>query len=306
MLNRAFLAPFATLPLVFSLLVGCSNSNTALTSVSDDSDNIVNGKLVTEMTEARSSTVLLASIRPDNSASLCTGTLIAENLILAAAHCAPKPDQTDVVTLVGFGLNFGESFSPPPRKYPIYRTIDVKVNEGYDPSVKSLGNAPNDLAIFKFKGALPPGFKVRPLPGLDFKITSTDTLEMIGYGDTSETAKDGGFLRQTELPADRITDLIHIAATDKEGIVQEQDIPSPGNIIVKQPDTGVCSGDSGGPLYTRNTDGQLTLVGVTSMGIDVAPNALAPEKKTCRGVSLFVDIRDQLKWINETVNALNN
>jgi secreted trypsin-like serine protease len=68
----------------------------------------------------------------------------------------------------------------------------------------------------------------------------------------------------------------------------------------------VCNGDSGGPLYTRNTDGQLTLVGVTSLGIDVAPNALTPEKKTCRGVSLFVDIRDQLKWINDTANALNN
>jgi len=305
MLKRAFLTPFASLPLVFSLLVGCSNSNSALTTVSDDGDNIVNGKLVAEMTEARSSTVFLAALRPDGSASFCTGTLIAENLILSAAHCVPKPDQKNVITIVGFGLNLDESFGPN-HKYPFYRTIDAKPHKDYDPTTKSLGNAPFDLAIFKFKGAIPPEFKVRALPAFDFKIAASDTLEMIGYGNTSEIAQDSAILRQTELSADRITDLVHIKATDKEGVVQERDIPVPGTIIVKQPDTGVCTGDSGGPLYVKNSEGQLTYVGITSMGLDVTPNALSAEKKSCRGVSLFVDIREQLKWITETVNALNN
>ncbi|MFM6929231.1 MAG: S1 family peptidase [Bdellovibrio sp.] len=304
MMNRAFLAPFATLPLVFSLLIGCSNSNTALTNVSEDSDHIVNGELVTTMTEARSSTVLLASIRKDNSAALCTGTLIADNLILAAAHCAPKATEKDTIILIGFGLNFMESFGPD-RKYPYYRTNDVKVHEGYDATKKSVNNARHDLAIFKFKGTIPPEFKVRPLPTIDFKTSATDTLEMIGYGDTSESTKDSGTLRQTKLPTDRITDFMHMKATDKDGVVDEGDVPVPGAIIIKQPDTGVCTGDSGGPLYVKSAEGQWTYLGVTSMGLDVTPNALSPEKKTCHGVSLFVDIREQLKWITDTAKELN-
>ncbi|MGE5085090.1 MAG: S1 family peptidase [Bacillota bacterium] len=305
MSKRAFPVPFATLSLVFSFLIGCSNTNTALTLAPDNSDNIVNGEIVTTMTEARSSTVLLASIRKDNSASLCTGTLIADNLVLAAAHCAPKTNEKDTITIIGFGLNFMESFGSS-RKYPFYQAIDIKVHEGYDATSKSVNNAPNDLAIFKFKGALPPEFKVRALPTSDFKVSATDTLEMVGYGNTSEIAQDSGTLRQTKLPADHITDVIHVKATDKNGLVDEGDIPAPGVILVKQPDTGVCTGDSGGPLYIKNTEGQWTYLGVTSMGIDVNPNALTPEKKTCHGVSLFVDIRQQLNWITATVKALNN
>lgn len=298
MLKGAALAPAILLSAAFSLLIGCSNSNSDLTTAVSETQNIVNGTEVTEMTDARSSTVFLINFRPNRTTSFCTGTLIDKNLVLTSAHCMPSQEGTQV--RVAFGRNLTESL-----KGPLLLVTEIEHNPSYKLDTKSINNAPYDMAIFKFNGVMPEGFKARPLPTEDYKITESDTLEMIGYGQTSEIIQDAAVLRRTELPTDRITDIIHIQATDDDEKVTEMSIPLPGTILVKQPDTGVCIGDSGGPLYVRDSEGQLTYVGITSTGVDVNPTALNPTGNSCHGVSIFADVRTQLKWITETVAKLN-
>ncbi|MBO9667416.1 MAG: trypsin-like serine protease, partial [Bdellovibrio sp.] len=65
-------------------------------------------------------------------------------------------------------------------------------------------------------------------------------------------------------------------------------------------ETGVCSGDSGGPLFAKVND-KVTMIGVTSMVMD---NSDAAEKRSCHGISLFVDLRAQLKWVQDTIAEL--
>lgn len=306
MFKSAAFAPLALLPLAMSLLIGCSNANTPA-ALSNESQqiktqyNIVNGTNVTAMTEARSSTVLLMNIDiGQNKVIYCTGTLIAKNLVLAAAHCMNKTG----ITRVGFGLNVPESMGPQ-SKYPLYRVNEIKPHPAYNFQRHLLSNAPVDLAIFKFDGVIPEGFKVRELPSVDYKVPTSGIIEMIGYGQTSEKVIDPGTLRSTEVAADHIIDTFQVQRTDRDGQVSEIDVTIPGTIVVNQPETGVCSGDSGGPLFVRDAQGQLTYVGVSSRNIDLTQQESIPEDQACHGVSIFVDVRAQLKWITDTAAELN-
>ncbi|RYZ69125.1 MAG: trypsin-like serine protease, partial [Proteobacteria bacterium] len=76
---------------------------------------IVGGMLVSESTEIRASTVLLMQIQSSGAVGgVCTGTLIAEDMVLTAAHCAP--DQSQI--LIGFGNTIELSRGPEAKHQP--------------------------------------------------------------------------------------------------------------------------------------------------------------------------------------------
>lgn len=253
--------------------------------VSGKTYGIVGGEILSSGNELSASTVLVAHIDKEDKVSVCTGTLIGENKVLTAAHCTTPHGKKTVIAFT----NNASCLSQAPKR-TLRLVTEEKVHPDYSYENTTYENAAVDLAVFTFQGEAPLGYKVRALPPPQFEISSHDTLVLTGYGTTGERTMDSGTLRFTTSSAAKLLPEFYIAALKKTMTVQ-------GALTLEQLTQGVCSGDSGGPLYVRTSQG-LVLVGITSMGID---HRTLDEKKarTCHGVALFTDVRSQLEWIEK-------
>lgn len=277
------------------VLAACSSSDSGenLTAnvepsnceITGNSYGIVGGQVLGSGNELSSSTVLILNIDNNKDVSICTGTLIDTDKVLTAAHCAPPSAR---VTAIAFTNNVGCVGSAPKRT--LRAVIDKAVNKDYSHS-NSIYDATNDIAILKFKGSIPEGYKIRSLPSAGFSAAPSDTLVMSGYGTTAEKAGDSGTLRFTKSSASNILGKSFFLARANRTVSVDK------TIIVEQPRTGVCSGDSGGALYAKTKDG-LTLLGITSMGVDHKAMKDS-DARVCHGVAIYVDVRENLDWIRE-------
>lgn len=259
---------FVTL-LSISTLAACDGVQQNSVSLDGSTDSgIVGGALITELSKTSSSTILIGKYDETTleKRSLCTGTLIAENVILTAAHCLPDPGYK-IVALFAGTKNFHD---------------DTILQSSASEVIETRAHDTLDLAILKVATKYP-AFKVHPLPARDFKIPVDAQIEMIGYGRTSAFAGDSGFLRHS------FTSTSKIFHTN----------PKDSRIMIEQPQHGVCFGDSGGPFFVHSQDGTTTLVGVTSSGYNFDDAALE-----CHGFANFVDIRENLDWITKTISEL--
>ncbi|MFV8258488.1 S1 family peptidase [Bdellovibrio bacteriovorus] len=260
--------------------------------VSGKSFGIVNGQTLASGNELSSSTVMVIHINYKEETSICTGTLVANNKVLTAAHCISSWGGK---TAIAFSNNVGCVSSAPKRTLRL--VTDTAVPDAYSYWNKTdFNNASTDLAVLKFSGSVPEGYKIRELPQKSYSVAPTDRLVMTGYGTTTEKGEDSGTLRFTSTPSSNVLGTsFYLALVGKS-------VSVPKTIIVDQANTGVCTGDSGGPLYNQ-VGSSLTLVGITSMGVD---NRATDEKKVrvCHGVALFTDVREHLDWINEKIKSL--
>ncbi|WP_415064040.1 S1 family peptidase [Bdellovibrio sp.] len=258
--------------------------------IAGKSFGIVGGDILSSDNDLSASTVMVLHIDYKDEVSTCTGTLIDNNKVLTAAHCTSPFGKK---TVIAFTNNSNCLTQAPKRTLRL--VTDEAIHPDYSYWIKSWDNAAHDLAILKFKGDIPTGYKVRELPTSDFAPSESDNLVMTGYGTTTEKGADSGTLRFTTAPASRLIKEFHLALNDSTVAVKNA-------LILEQSDNGVCTGDSGGPLYI-NTERGLTLVGITSMGVD---NKTRDEKntRTCHGVALFTDVRAHLDWIQKKKNAL--
>ncbi|AFY01231.1 S1 family peptidase [Bdellovibrio bacteriovorus] len=260
--------------------------------VSGQSFGIVNGQTLASGNELSKSTVMVIHRNYKEEVSICTGTLVAKNKVLTAAHCISSFGGQ---TVIAFSNSVSCAASAPKRT--VRAVTDTAVPDAYSYWNKTdFNNASTDLAVLKFTGSIPEGYEVRSLPTKSYNIANVDRLVMTGYGTTAEKGEDSGTLRFTTSPSSNVLGTsFYLALVGKT-------VSVPKTIIVDQANTGVCTGDSGGPLYNQ-VGSDLTLVGITSMGVD---NRATDEKKVrvCHGVALFTDVREHLDWINEKIRSL--
>jgi hypothetical protein len=181
--------------------------------------DIVGGRLVTagDMGPEKLSTVGLNG---------CTGTIIARDLILTAAHCYDNSVQG------GYAL-FGVQFRGRDRK--IINIASATIHQGY--------NGPhNDVAMLKLAQDIPAAYKPVKLLPPDLALRPGETVRQAGYG-SDNTANSFGTLRTVD--------------SRFEGQTRS------GALFVRNGRTAACSGDSGGPLYVQR-NGEWYTAGITS------------------------------------------
>lgn len=292
---------FATLSLALTLsvLTACSGgsggskdlSEPANCELSGQSFGIVGGNALGSGNELSASTVLIIHIDSDKKTSICTGTLVDSDKVLTAAHCISAYGAGK--TAIAFTNNVGCVEQAPKRTLRL--VTKTAVHPDYSYYNGETNNANYDLAVLKFTGGMADGYKVRSLPSKNFSLAANDLLVMSGYGVTTEDGGDSGTLRFTTAKQDRMMNQVYVKGRDKT-------LSFPTAMIVDQPDNGVCSGDSGGPLYAK-TDAGLTLIGIASMGVDHRATKTS-EVRVCHGVSLFTNVRDHLDWIKKQLRFL--
>ena len=231
-----------------------------------DQDYIIGGSEVDQSDPVAASTVALYDGK-----ALCSGSLIAENLVVTAAHCIPS----DAKTLkVFFKLDISGAGKSA-------RVVDAVVDPHYK-GEEATGPDENDIALLRFSGKLPAAYSPATLLPASESLSNGETVTLAGYGITeAQTTQGAGVLRKVNVT-------IAQANYGKTEVVLDQ---TDGK--------GACHGDSGGPAFVKMGK-NLFLFGVTNRGYPTnAPDDCAHEV-------VYTNILSQMDFLNSAARQLGS
>lgn len=206
--------------------------------------------------------VVMVLKRAPSGSGFCSGVVIAQNVVLTAAHCVAKTDDTRV--------HFHEPAGQPMLKpvaavavHPQYRAGAIKTRE------RSI-----DLALVRTATPLPARFSPVAIettphvtPGMQFVIA--------GFGVAREELAETAGVFRTGILA---------ARTPLSGVLLWAEDPQKKGL-------GACSGDSGGPIF----DMQGTRI------VAITDWAEGEGRKGCGGLTQGAYVAPQLGWIDSVL-----
>jgi secreted trypsin-like serine protease len=199
----------------------------------------------------------------------CTGTLIAPNAVLTAAHCQALHSR-------GF---VGNGLAQNGREFRVRRHIR---HARFD------GEYRHDLMILILQ---------RPVTGVEPRrlapttlIDAASTARIVGFGTTDVYATQGfGTKRLTDVPivSQRCRGKVNgTSDAARYGCHRNREIVAGKPLFLHD----TCQGDSGGPLLVRDAKGRWLLAGVTSRGTDLGTNL-------CGDGGVYVRVDAYAAWI---------
>jgi secreted trypsin-like serine protease len=231
--------------------------------VSSFHELIIGGKNVRKDDGLAAVTVALMNVQ---SGALCTATLLSQSIALTAAHCVDGRAED-------MRLLFGTKLKGDVRRVLNFATPSSWLHQ------EGLEKDTGDLALLNFEGGLPLTAGVADLMSSNEHLSDGDVVTLAGFGISKAANQTGhGILRSVEV---RIKDS-HYSSTE---------------ILLDQTDRkGACHGDSGGPAFIQDSNGELKLWGVTSRGVEDPADL-------CIGLSVYTRIEAYLDWINRTIES---
>ncbi|MFN7903834.1 MAG: S1 family peptidase [Pseudobdellovibrionaceae bacterium] len=241
-------------------------------------NNIIGGTVVSSADVISKTTVALIIIDSSNplqvSQGTCTGTLLSQNLILTAAHCIPARG----AIIAAFASNWQEVTSPTHPKARRVTAVEVHP-EAFLNAQRGLDKDFADLAILKFEGTLPAGYRTVQLLPPSRSLRNGNQVTLAGYGVTDgKTGNSDNFLRKTTVTVANP----RFSATEV--------------LMDETKGRSSCNGDSGGPAFTAVNGVQMQF-GVLSRGYN-------DPTQECKGFSVYTNINAHLPWINSTKQKL--
>ncbi len=201
----------------------------------------------------------------------CTGTLIAPNVVISAAHCEGKVDYVQIGRYDLLQQRTGY------ETFKIQQTLVHPSN-----LVQGLYNLPLDIALYILDGnssALTLALnRNSSLP------RNAEPLIVVGYGATNSS--DLIFS-----PTPREAEVQYIAVNDCQSRYVNESIGS-NNICALGDGTDACKGDSGGPLIQKGSSSDDVLMGTVSWGYACASSYFP---------GVYARISSGTDWIDSTV-----
>lgn len=250
---------------LIALFASCAPASKDLNSYQSsptDESNIIGGSTATADFEMKNGIVGVYDLEKGG---LCTGSLIGDNLVLTAGHCANVAHPEKMI--IFFGTNFNAVVAQIKKgdHSSIRPVVKVMRHEKYvvgDSSADDNAHTKNDISLIRFQGAIATGFQKASLAtsAQSNMLQQGSTVMLAGYGlsefkqdpNTGEalSSKGAGTLRQV-------------------GNIKILSILPTGEEITFDQSTGrgACHGDSGGPAYVIDAKTNTNyVVGVTSRG----------------------------------------
>ncbi|WP_413576026.1 S1 family peptidase [Bdellovibrio sp. HCB290] len=251
--------------LSFSLLAACQPEHSLTKSNIDDTNEEIAGG--TKVTRFEALGKHMAHIYVPATKTVCTGTIIAENLILTAAHCIANPSHP---VEIGFGLDWND------RDMEVRAGRAVIKHSGFAGAKSNFDR--DDVALISFSGSLPKEFKPAPLVKDTTYTKENGTFTAFGYGSTSGingTGNQTGRLRKVPMTI--------------FSVFSNKKIFASKHLSGK----GVCFGDSGGAAFVK-IKGVYHLMGVIG-GVYWSQR---PHDQ-CTAYSYYLSVPYYLPWIRE-------
>lgn len=208
----------------------------------------------------------------DSRGGFCTGTVIARDLVLTAAHCVARQATYRVRLSKDGGVTDVETT----RSHPGFSMANY---------VKSRATA--DVALVKLKTPLPASVVPASLGGTR-RVAVGETMIVAGFGSTQDGKEQG-------IGEPRMAPLV---VTGQPGSLQIrlQD-PATRNASIG---LGSCTGDSGGPAFGRKDADGGEVMGVVSW-------STAPRNEAgCGGLTGLTPLLNYRTWIVDTAAKLGS
>ena len=288
------------LVLVAALVTNCAPTNNQdhvnSNYETQDSSGIIGGSLATSQFQKENGIVQLKIISKQGQAT-CTGTLIARNVVMTAAHCVADPDLKNVAVV--FALT-DKGLSEENVIFAIEALVHSDYIELKNPETVKDTDIWNDIALIKLSKDAPADFKLVQLPTKDTKVALVKghQLTLSGYGITNavvrrEVKLANGKTRILEMPSKGAGTLRKVDQIVVTNVTSGQKEISLDQTKLR----GACHGDSGGPAFIKLKNGSLLQVGVTSRGTEKLGN--------CNQGAIYTGVIGQAQWIHEKVAQLN-
>lgn len=259
------------LPVLFAALAtGCADSSAPSLHLNNGALDaaIIGGIDVNKVDFVAAMTVGVYNVE---TGGRCTGALISKNFVLTAAHCISAPPQ-DLVILFGLDFTSDTLIDRPVVDYEISPLRAKRHNESVDSG---------DIALVKFSGGIPRGYRPARLLERTDVIANGDLLTLAGYGLADGRRRVGdGRLRKTD-------------ARVKEARFGKSEI-----LIDQTNGRGACDGDSGGPAFLVNGE-TIFVVGVTS-------RTASDPRNTCSRYTVYSSVPAYINWLRAAARQLNS
>lgn len=186
----------------------------------------------------------------------CGASLINDKYVVSAAHCLKG------FMWFMFRVTFGEHDRCDKNTRPITRYVTKVVAHNF-----SLSDLSNDIALLKISSPVTYSHAVRPvcLPKYQGRSYENSIATVSGWGATGETKNWSCTLLEAELPVlsnQECRNTKYNASRIQEAMLCAG--------FPKTAHKDACTGDSGGPLITENSDHVYELIGIVSWGYGCA------------------------------------
>jgi hypothetical protein len=228
---------------------------------------VTGGEVVRDPNGLRRSVVEIDS----SSGELCSGAVIAPDLILTAAHCVLQRAAYRVVVTDERGRRMG------------VRAIAAALHPAFVPGTTPRTQPGTDLAIIKLAQPLGPEF--RPLdPRLASNVGPGEFVDLAGFGLSAESRKGSArVLRRT-----RLLSLGTLQVANRVLVVADEER------LAETTGAGACRGDSGGPILRGTPSTGYQLLGIVSW----SSGALRSRTNTaCGGLTAVTPVAEHSDWI---------
>jgi secreted trypsin-like serine protease len=239
--------------------------------------------------------------------AVCTGSIIAENFIVTAAHCANEAQYLKVV----FGNDIDLYMSAHEQdilEMHVRQVTAVVTHPDYDEEENSRKNTDhNDIAVMRFSGKLPEGYKPAVILADSSYLKIGSMAKLAGFGvddielkpvnmknvkDAKKKLDEGEIYCEDE----QEKHCFEVEATG-EGILRQAEAPIAlkgisEDLLNETKGQGTCMGDSGGPAYLQDGSNYF-LFGVTSRG-----------SQLCDGNGIYTNVVYFTNWIKQTIASL--
>lgn len=221
-------------PLLALLALSCESEDSSVLALGEEQQAIIGGT---------DDPVDHAVVAVFVSGGLCTGTLVAPQVVLTAAHCVG--DSIEAGFKQSGSVRFGDGRGPWTESIDI---VDMTMHRLYNPPAF----LEHDIALVRL--ARPAPASIQPIPISTRHLTQDDIglqLRVVGFGNNDGVNASGsGRKRQMTVPLREVF---------------------PAHIGFGDYLYNTCQGDSGGPTFAT-FDGVEVVVGVTSYGSNQCKN----------------------------------